>query len=122
MRLLLINVFQSTHCSCLLNDNNDGTFSIKGEYQPKKVRTARAIVVSQDLLDPTEPMVETRKGFRSVTDEAENRPKTEEIQGGGSIKTDVAKQVIISSDLNMATNIRAYREWPGEYRFPPSLI
>lgn len=57
--------WKRSHRTCLLNDNNDGTFSSRGEYNPKKKRrTANALVISQDPLDPGEPPMAESRSFR----------------------------------------------------------
>lgn len=81
------------------------------------------MVISQQALDPKEPpMAETRSYRQVQLDKAEKQagvhnqeasklkpPQTlDETHNRGIDK------VVIPDDLTMATNIRAYREWPGE--------
>lgn len=63
---LTIIISQKSHRTCLLNDNDDGTFSIKGQYKPKKVRSSNAIVISQDPLDPNEPPMAQIQSYRQM--------------------------------------------------------
>lgn len=134
VELLLTILSQRTHRKCLLNDNNDGTFSIKGDYQPKKARTANAIVISRSPLDYEEPPMAETRSFRQVQmqkstaetpslqgDKREKRP-TADIKPDGVLNgSGVMGRVIIPEDHTMATNIRSYREWPSEERNFPAL-
>lgn len=65
-------------------------------------------------------MAEARSYRQVQLDKVEKQPKADNQE----ISQDVFRansgvtQVVIPDDLTMATNIRAYREWPGEYKPP----
>ncbi|KAJ4424395.1 hypothetical protein N0V82_000916 [Gnomoniopsis sp. IMI 355080] len=132
----LISVLQRSHRRCLLNDNNDGTFSIKGEQTDGK---AHAKVISRNPLDKNEPPMVKTRSYRQVQLEKEEKQASVENpltqRGGLSERTFTANKhdgvfhgsgdigkVIIPEDLTMATNIRSYREWPGEQELSISPI
>lgn len=136
---------QRSHRRCLLNDNNDGTFSIKGEYAPRKPRSANAVVISRDPLDPNEPPIAATRGYRQTMLELHKQRDQSRDQGRtGSKETlerveeqpsqtdglplgqglepatsravgDKSGGVVIPSDPVMATEFRAYNEWPGQW-------
>ncbi|KAJ4397393.1 hypothetical protein N0V93_001620 [Gnomoniopsis smithogilvyi] len=123
-----------THRKCLLNDNNDGTFSIKGDYEPYSVQLANALVISQFPLDAQEPPMVEARSYRQVQMEKEEyqpssesrsiqieNQKEESMTGSRhnrvSDESGVSGQVIIPKDLTMATTIRSYREWPDKDEF-----
>lgn len=134
---------QRSHRRCLLNDNNDGTFSIKGEYEPKKPRSANALVISRDPLNPNEPPMAATRSYRQTLlelgkqrdqDHDQGEDGTGEISGQSKKQTpaddstrghdfkpaalriinDKTSAVVIPSDPAMATELRAYTEWPGK--------
>lgn len=131
---------QKTHRKCLLNDNNDGTFSIKGQYIPKRPRSSNAIVVSRDPLDPDEPPMAPIRSHRQIQLEKLSGQQTKVSSGGddkdGSLQHQTGPtlgphdsessavyqttsgtskaSVVIPDSLDMATEFRRYSQWPGK--------
>lgn len=62
-------------------------------------------------------MAEARSYRQVQLDKIEKQPTADEqeMQKGISRENGIIGQVDIPDDLTMATNIRAYREWPGRY-------
>lgn len=99
------------------------------------MKLANAVIISRDPLDPSEvPMAELRRGGQQqASNKAEHNSTFDDRGKSGSIKAasqepsvlqhafvdispaDDSVHVTPSSDLTMATDLRAYNEWPGEY-------
>lgn len=137
----------------MLNDNEDGTFSIKGNFVPNQPRYSTAVVISRGPLDPNEPPMAEARNNRSQSEHITTRPSVGDIQNDGAgesheggvqrgkapaepftilssgkaVISDIVQPatmaskpekvdgvVSISPDLTMATDLRAYKEWPGQ--------
>lgn len=63
-------------------------------------------------------MAEARSYRQVQLDRVEKQPKADnqEISQDLFLEDGGITQVVIPDDLTMATDIRAYREWPGEYK------
>lgn len=63
-------------------------------------------------------MAEARSYRQVQLDNLEKQPTADnqELSKDVSRENGIIGQVVIADDLTMATSIRAYREWPGEYK------
>lgn len=66
-------------------------------------------------------MVEIRSQRHLQLEKTEPFAKVDNVHGGELNTSGVIGKDIVSADLMKATHVRAYREWPGEYRHVSAL-